>query len=166
MPQLDEDEEDKTAVDRASGKAEKMRRGNADSLKNQTAGASKSIDDPALQRDFLILFKKYLKYSAIVDIAANIPFIVILSPHIFVENKLAGSDDQYGQWNFMLCMSLVNLRLWHVNKVGQSMSAIFSILQDIFYLHRYTLSNLLSWTLASVKLIVFLHYFSCGWIFI
>ena len=33
-------------------------------------------------------------------------------------------------------------------------------------MHRYTLSNLLSWSLASLKLIVFMHYFTCGWLFI
>lgn len=31
-------------------------------------------------------------------------------------------------------------------------------------MHRIALSNLLSWTNAATKLILFIHFFSCGWL--
>lgn len=75
-------------------------------------------------------------------------------------------QNQYDSWEFVFCMNLVHLRLWYVRKVGDSLTRIFKILEDIFLMHLYTLSNMLSWTLASIKLIVFMHYFACGWLYI
>ena len=89
----------------------------------------------------------------------------------FTSHKLHGktSDDielELNEWQFVLSMSLVHLRLWYVRSVGVSLSHVFDILQEVYYMHRILLANLLSWFFAAIKLIVFMHYFACGWIFI
>ena len=40
------------------------------------------------------------------------------------------------------------------------------ILEEIFYTKRYLFDNLTRWILAAMKLILTIHYFSCGWILI
>ena len=46
------------------------------------------------------------------------------------------------------------------------MNRLFNILADIFYLYKYHLMNIKAWILAAIKFLLFIHYFSCGWIYI
>ena len=39
-------------------------------------------------------------------------------------------------------------------------------LEEVFYMKRYLFENLSRWILAAMKLILTIHYFSCGWILI
>ena len=122
----DEDTAPKSAIEIAKGTASK-RRGNAEALKKQTAGVSKSIDDPSLQRDIGILLLKYLKNNAFFDIAANVPILYYITKFSILADNLDIEAESY-TWTFIICMNLVHLRLWYVRKVGEALSRIFSTL--------------------------------------
>ena len=51
------------------------RRGNANSLKVQTSGLTKGLNDPRLHRDICHLFCRYIKKDAFFDVAANVPIL-------------------------------------------------------------------------------------------
>ena len=54
------------------------RKGNVQMLKSKANKNEKDIDDPAVERDFVVLIKKYLKGDALKDFLANVPFIAYI----------------------------------------------------------------------------------------
>ena len=94
------------------------------------------------------------------------PILYYLTKHIIYQDTEIDHEEGEHNWEFILAASLVHLRLLNIRKMIEAHMNIFFILQDVFYLHRLALENLLSWTLADIKLILCVHYFSCGWIFI
>lgn len=61
-------------------------------------------------------------------------------------------------------MYLKLLRFLHIATATAIFKRLMDTLGDIFFMQRYKFENILSWTLASVKLILSIHIFTCGWI--
>ena len=59
---------------------------------------------------------------------------------------------------------MIFFRFFHMGAITSSIERIFTVLQDIFYLHLHTLSNVRSWVTAGIKLILVIHLFACGWL--
>ena len=75
-------------------------------------------------------------------------------------------DDAHEGYLFQICFNMVHLRLYNIKRVKASLELIFEDLMEIFYHHKYALSNICGWTISAVSLIGFLHYFACGWCWI
>ena len=67
---------------------------------------------------------------------------------------------------FTASMAMKTLRLAHIEETFVVLRRLMDALGDIFYLKKYMFVNLLSWILAGHKLLICLHYFACGWIYI
>lgn len=134
-------------------------------LIQKSTSNSKGLDDPLLNRDIILLTKKYFERDAYIDILANIPILLytIFKGFPSSTEEVMEYDDY---WLFWLCMSLKTLRIFHIDEVIDVMSRIIDKAGDIFYLHRYFFENLLNWCLAAFKFLFCVHYFSCAWIMI
>ena len=143
-------------------KKNRQRKGNASSFINK---GKKDLTDPLLQRDIRVLAVRYFKREAWFDIFANFPIIVYL-----IVNGYPQSEEEIDNLStdvvFISCMALKTLRLYHVKEVTDAFRRLIDKLADIFYLKRYLFVNFQSWTLASIKFLMTVHYFSCGWILI
>ena len=64
------------------------RKGNVQMLKSKANKNEKDIDDPAVERDFVVLIKKYLKGDAKTDFLANVPFIAYTIAYGFPRHDL------------------------------------------------------------------------------
>ena len=72
------DKKSNSKVGKADGKLKRTLSGairKPKRLPEQKSGST-GIDDPVLERDFIVLLKNYLKGDAIIDISANIPGLV------------------------------------------------------------------------------------------
>ena len=108
---------------------------------------------------------RYLKSDFIFDILGNFPVSYYLLYYHFSSEKF-DIDELVENEIFIAAMLLRLLRLWHIREVAASFDRIFSVLKTIFYMQMFTLTNLHSWVVAAVKLIIVIHLFSCGWIYI
>ena len=125
------------------------------------------IDDPTLYRDIYYIFGKYAKRQMIIDLAANLPIFIYTLMEIQPKyDQDWHISDIYEQKTFIICFNLVHLRLYHFRKVFNVIQTIFDELAEVFYTYKFTLSNIFSWTVAGTSLVVFLHYFACGWTYI
>lgn len=143
----------------------KVRRGNANMLKKKVDQTG--LNDPLWERDFVFLLKNYLTGEAIFDILANVPMLVY---KISIGMPAVIDQKELGHWDeapiFWTCMTLQFLRLFHYNNVTDIIRRIVDTLQEIFFLHRYLLENIESWTLIILQFLLFIHYFACAHVFI
>lgn len=141
------------------------RKGNVKMLIQKRTSEIKGLDDPRLNRDIVILLKKYFYKDAFIDILANIP--ILLYTAFWGFPKTLEETYEYDDYKlFWLCMALKTLRIFHIDEVIDVLRRIITILGDKFNLHRYFFSNLEKWIIAALKFLLCTHYLSCGWLFI
>ena len=143
-------------------KKKQKRKGNVNTFKKKDL---KDLEDPMLHRDIVYIIKNYFKQEAWFDIAANGPILL----YIFAYGKPSTEEEiEEVQLDvlFVTCMAFKTLRLYHVKEVTDAFRRLIDFLSDIFYLHRYFFVNLQSWVFASIKFLMTVHYFACGWIVI
>jgi len=63
-------------------------------------------------------------------------------------------------------MSLKLLRFFHIGDLATAIKRIKEYASNIFYMSRVLFDNLHQWSMAAIKLLLIMHIFSCGWLFI
>ena len=106
--------------------------------------------------------KLYLKKEAIFDFVANIPFIFFM-PAVGLHFDISDLD-QVNRDILYTVFALRCFHLIHLHDTASSLRRLVTKLGSIFYLQSYMFYNLLSWTLASFKFIIVVHYMTCFWI--
>ena len=61
---------------------------------------------------------------------------------------------------------LTLLRLFHADEVQDSFTRVAEKLIDIFYMQRYFIKMILRRTITTVRFVLIIHFFACGWIMI
>lgn len=118
-----------------------------------------------MDRDICKLLCRYLSKDFWIDGIANLPiliYVLIYELPIEPEEIEAVSGDAF----WFTFMALKTLRLYHAKEIADSARRLFDKLGDIFYMKRYMLQNILSWSLALLKFVLSVHYFSCIFILI
>ena len=114
-----------------------------------------------------MLTKQYLKKDAIFDGLANFP----VAAYFFIKGGLPGTQEEIdaateGTMVFTIVMVMKTLRLFHAGVALDALKRLFIRLEEIFYMRLYMFENMVKWILASIKLLLSIHYFACGWIII
>ena len=132
-------------------------------LERQAAREREGLQNSELNRDIVWNLLRYLETKAVFDILANVPFLVYVPifGFSFTESEF---EDMNEDLIFRLVMSLRLLRLVHMYDTADQLRVIMNKLGEIFYMQNYMFKNILSWTLASTKFLLSVHYMACGWI--
>jgi len=126
-------------IDLKGDRTEKFRRrkkervGNTQLMRSRSSEGTTGLMDPEIERDILLIIKKYFKREAVFDILANFP---IMFYHIF--NEWPKNEAEIGMMAestvFNICMGLKTLRLAHIYEVSESLKRLMENLTDIFYM--------------------------------
>ena len=134
-------------------------------LKSKATRNEKDLDDPAVERDCVVLIMKYLKGDALKDILANIPFIVYTIVYGIPRDPVM-LEEQTSDWLFNLVMGLKIFRLSHFDEMTDAITRLMDSLSEVFWRQTFMFENLLKWILTGIRFILCLHYFACGWVMI
>lgn len=133
-------------------------------LEKRRAEVNKSREPP-LRRDIVHNFKVYIKNEGVFDILTTVPMFIymLVLGYDLSEDVVEGlRDDKI----FITCMALRVLRLVHMFEIANQLRLFVKFLEENFHSNSLMLKNLLSWTLALSKLVLSMHYLTCGWILI
>lgn len=116
-----------------------------------------------LERDISKIFKAYFTREAFFHIVANVPILVYT---LYMGNPQTMTEIENARESLLYrtLMALKTFRLFHVLVVIKTIDRLMQKLADVFYLHRYMFMNLLSWFKATLKFLLFVHYYACGWL--
>ena len=134
-------------------------------LKSKANLKKKALDDPAVERDVVVLLKKYLRGDALIDCLANIPFVVYTFVY-GIPRDAVEIEEHTHDWLFNLVMAIKILRLFHYDEITDTITREMDILSEIFWRKTFLFENLLKWIKTGLEFMLSLHYFACGWILI
>lgn len=101
-------------------------------LKSKATRNEKDLDDPAVERDCVVLIMKYLKGDALKDILANIPFIVYTIVYGIPRDPVM-LEEQTSDWLFNLVMGLKIFRLSHFDEMTDAITRLMDSLSEVFW---------------------------------